>query len=394
MKNRGANMPYKLYTLYFLYFAGYISFFSFYALYLAEHGLSKSFLGLLSTGTAVANFISLVGTGVLADHMLSPRKIILASGAASALWGFILLWGPNALPLALLAVVPVSFLDFALLGSLDAWINLAARHNSQIKYSVARGIGGLSGACVSLILGAVLQVIGRGRIVWFHFAFYLLVLLVAFQTADVQRPQCKQGKSPSAKLWQNRRYLLFLAASLLLFLGWRALLTYLPALVVDFGGGSVHQGLIMAVMSFGAMLVLGLYPRLRRRAGTTVLLGAGAVFMALRMLCMVFVHSMAPLILVQLLEAVSYGLFQPAAMEYIGSITPVGTRATALSVYTAVQMPAGTILANTLAIPLLQAGSVCGMFAVFSALALLGALLLLFSLRYGGGALRKVETTP
>ena len=70
---------------------------------------------------------------------------------------------------------------------------------------------------------------------------YLLVLLVAFQTADVQRPQCKQGKSPSAKLWQNRRYLLFLAASLLLFFGWRALLTYLPALVVDFGGGSVHQ---------------------------------------------------------------------------------------------------------------------------------------------------------
>ena len=79
-------MPYKLYTLYFLYFAGYISFFSFYALYLTEHGLSKSFLGLLSTGTAVANFISLVGAGVLADHMLSPRKIILASGAASALW--------------------------------------------------------------------------------------------------------------------------------------------------------------------------------------------------------------------------------------------------------------------------------------------------------------------
>ena len=179
MKNRGANMPYKLYTLYFLYFAGYISFFSFYALYLTEHGLSKSFLGLLSTGTAVANFISLVGAGVLADHMLSPRKIILASGAVSALWGFTLLWAPNALPLALLAVVPVSFLDFALLGSLDAWVNLAARHNSQVKYSVARGIGGLSGACASLILGAVLQVIGRGRIVWFHFAFYLLLLLVA-----------------------------------------------------------------------------------------------------------------------------------------------------------------------------------------------------------------------
>ena len=124
-----------------------------------------------------------------------------------------------------------------------------------------------------------------------------------------------------------------------------------------------------------------------------MLLGAGAVFMALRMLCMVFVHSMAPLILVQLLEAVSYGLFQPAAMEYIGSITPGGNPGDRPErVYTAVQMPAGTILANALAIPLLQAGSVCGMFAVFSALALLGALLLLFSLRYGGGALRKGGT--
>lgn len=394
MKRRRAAAPYRLYTLYFFYFAGYMSFFSFYALYLAENGFSKSALGLISTGTAAANIISLVGAGVLADRLLSPKKIILFAGAASALWGFILLRAPNALPLALLAVVPVSFLDFALLGSLDAWINLAAGHSSKVNYSVARGIGGLSGACASLVLGAVLQVIGRGRIVWFHFAFYLLLLLVAFQTPDLPRPGRGQAKASAAVLWQNRRYLLFLAASLLLFLGWRALLTYLPALVVDLGGGSVHQGLSMAVMSFGSMLVLGLYPRLRRRVGVVWLLGAGAAFMVLRLLCMVFVHALAPLILVQLLEAVSYGLFQPAAMEYIGSITPVETRATALSVYTAVQMPAGTILANALAIPLLQAGSVCGMFAVFSVLALLGALLLLFSLRHGGGALRKVETRP
>lgn len=341
----------RLCGMYMLYFAGYMAFFSFYALYLTQYGFSRQALGVISSGTAAANLAALILSGLLADHVLSPKKIVLAGSLISALWGLLLLRATGSLGAALLAVVPVSFFDFALMGMLDAWTSLAARRNSRVQYSVARGLGGLAGAAASLVLGHLLPLAGTGRLVWFHLGFYLL---------------------------------LFLTAALLVFLGWRALLTYLPSMVVELGGGSRQQGFLMAEMSLCSMAAMGLYPRLRRRLGVRAFLLAGAAFMAVRVLCMAFVRTLPALAAVQLLEAVSYGFFQPAAMEYVSAVTPPEGRATALGIYTAAQMPAGTILANAIAVPALGAGSLRAVFLLFSALALAGLALLLFLLFRAG----------
>ena len=341
----------RLCGMYMLYFAGYMAFFSFYALYLTQYGFSRQALGVISSGTAAANLAALILSGLLADHVLSPKKIVLAGSLISALWGLLLLRATGSLGAALLAVVPVSFFDFVLMGMLDAWTSLAARRNSRVQYSVARGLGGLAGAAASLVLGHLLPLAGTGRLVWFHLGFYLL---------------------------------LFLTAALLVFLGWRALLTYLPSMVVELGGGSRQQGFLMAEMSLCSMAAMGLYPRLRRRLGVRAFLLAGAAFMAVRVLCMAFVRTLPALAAVQLLEAVSYGFFQPAAMEYVSAVTPPEGRATALGIYTAAQMPAGTILANAIAVPALGAGSLRAVFLLFSALALAGLALLLFLLFRAG----------
>ena len=54
-------------------------------------------------------------------------------------------------------------------------------------------------------------------------------------------------------------------------------------------------------------------------------------------------------------------------MEYVSAVTPPEGRATALGIYTAAQMPAGTILANAIAVPALGAGSLRAVFLLFSA---------------------------
>ena len=130
--------------------------------------------------------------------------------------------------------------------------------------------------------------------------------------------RCRAGCSPVESCGAHGcgagAIFLFLTAALLVFLGWRALLTYLPSMVVELGGGSRQQGFLMAEMSLCSMAAMGLYPRLRRRLGVRAFLLAGAAFMAVRVLCMAFVRTLPALAAVQLLEAVSYGFFQPAAM--------------------------------------------------------------------------------
>lgn len=271
----------RLCGMYMLYFAGYMAFFSFYALYLTQHGFSRQALGVISSGTAAANLAALILSGLLADHVLSPKKIVLAGSLSSALWGLLLLRASGSLGAALLAVVPVSFFDFALMGMLDAWTSLAARRNSRVQYSVARGLGGLAGAAASLVLGHLLPLAGTGRLVWFHLGFYLLLFLAACRArGTAPQGRVQPGRKPrGTRLWSGR-YLLFLTAALLVFLGWRALLTYLPSMVVELGGDSRQQGFLMAEMSLCSMAAMGLYPRLRRRLGVRAFLLAGAAFMA------------------------------------------------------------------------------------------------------------------
>ena len=215
------------------------------------------------------------------------------------------------------------------------------------------------------------------------FIFFLFLAACRARGTALQGRVQPGGKLRGTRLWSGR-YLLFLTAALLVFLGWRALLTYLPSMVVELGGGSRQQGFLMAEMSLCSMAAMGLYPRLRRRLGVRAFLLAGAAFMAVRVLCMAFVRTLPALAAVQLLEAVSYGFFQPAAMEYVSAVTPPEGRATALGIYTAAQMPAGTILANAIAVPALGAGSLRAVFLLFSALALAGLALLLFLLFRAG----------
>ena len=65
----------RLCGMYMLYFAGYMAFFSFYALYLTQYGFSRQALGVISSGTAAANLAALILSGLLADHVLSPKKL-------------------------------------------------------------------------------------------------------------------------------------------------------------------------------------------------------------------------------------------------------------------------------------------------------------------------------
>ena len=84
---------------------------------------------------------------------------------------------------------------------------------------------------------------------------------------------------------------------------------------------------------------------------------------AVRVLCMAFVRTL-PAWQPHALRPFPYG-FQPAAM---GMSAPSRRRrgATALGIYTAAQMPAGTILANAIAVPALGAGSLRAVFLLFS----------------------------
>ena len=103
--------------------------------------------------------------------------------------------------------------------------------------------------------------------------------------------------------------------------------------------------------------------------------------MALRWLLTALAPGIAMIILVQALDSFGFGFTQPAMIEIISNSASEKDRSSLISIWTGTQMALGTIMAN---IVVQLVSSFVGLqlsFLAFSALAVAGALLVVFACR-------------
>lgn len=374
--------------VYLFYYAAYTSYFSFLTVYLKGHGYSTSMVGLVFTCISLINLVSQPLLGYLADTVM-PIKRIVAIGMIITIPGAFLLGQTiGVFPLALASILLIAFFDYSMIGLLDTWTNLAKEENPSINYSVARGMGSLSSAGAALIIGNALDKFGTDSMFVFHAVFMLMALAFTLLFAEVPcaNKKKKGQKSKSMvqallELWSNRKYRYYLMAIFMVNMGWRAIVTYLPVVIMDFGGTSQHQGVAMAVMTIGIAPFMFIYPRLLCRFGIERMIQVGYLLTILRILSISLVGNLWMMILFQGFEAISFGIFQPSMIEYITVITPPQNRALAVTVTSAVQLALCGTVGNYFAGVFLEYFNFRWMFLIFGLVAFLGFALLRRSIK-------------
>lgn len=373
--------------IYLFYYASYTSYFSFLTVYLTGYGYAKSQIGLVFTCISLINLISQPLLGYLSDTRIPIKKIVLVGMFITIPGAFLLGPAVGVFPLALASILLIAFFDYSMIGLLDTWTNLAKTRNSRINYSVARGMGSLSSAVAALIIGSALARFGNETMFLFHGAFMAVALVFVFLFDGIPvAAKNSSGKAVSVQssllaLWENKKYRYYIGAVFLVNMGWRAIVTYLPVIIIDFGGNSQHQGIAMAAMTIGIAPFMFLYPKLLKRFKIKRMIQVGYVLTIVRILSMTMITNLWMLIAFQLFEAVSFGFFQPSMIEYISNITPAKNRALAVSVASAVQLALCGTVGNYFAGIFLEYFNFRWMYLVFGIAALLGFLLLKLSLR-------------
>ena len=123
-------------------------------------------------------------------------------------------------------------------------------------------------------------------------------------------------------LLKNRAFALLLGGLLLLNIGNRAVVTYLPMLIGQFGGTAGDQGMAVTMMSVGVFPFMLLYPKLEKRFSNKKVLFFACVLVVGRSLSFALANSLQVAIYMQLLEAAALGLYNPALIRYTASVTP------------------------------------------------------------------------
>lgn len=389
-RQRGRGGPWAIGAAYGFYYMAYTASFSFMAVFLKSRSITDAQVGVIYSLMAAVSLVAQPLLGYLADSKVPIKWIVLALMGGAIPVGFLVPPATSSFPLAAAAVLALAFFDQSLVTLLDSWTTQAAEKNARIVYSVARGIGAFTCAVAGFLVGRAISAWGEGTIFWLHAAFMAPALVAACLFASVpckNRAGQRQGEGhytfwqAGKALLKNRAFALLLGGLLLLNIGNRAVVTYLPMLIGQFGGTAGDQGMAVTMMSVGVFPFMLLYPKLEKRFSNKKVLFFACVLVVGRSLSFALANSLQVAIYMQLLEAAALGLYNPALIRYTASVTPQRLRSSAIALSAAVQVAVCGIVGNALASLFLAYASLRIMFVVYTALAAAGLCLVGSSLR-------------
>lgn len=389
-RQQGRGGPWAIGAAYGFYYMAYTASFSFMAVFLKSRSITDAQVGVIYSLMAAVSLVAQPLLGYLADSKIPVKWIVLALMGGAIPVGFLVPLAASSFPLAAAAVLALAFFDQSLVTLLDSWTTQAAEKNARIVYSVARGIGAFTCAVAGFLVGRAISAWGEGTIFWLHAAFMAPALVAASLFASVpckNRAGQRRGEGhytfwqAGKALLKNRAFALLLGGLLLLNIGNRAVVTYLPMLIGQFGGTAGDQGMAVTMMSVGVFPFMLLYPKLEKRFSNKKVLFFACVLVVGRSLSFALANSLQVAIYMQLLEAAALGLYNPALIRYTASVTPQRLRSSAIALSAAVQVAVCGIVGNALASLFLAYASLRIMFIVYTALAAAGLCLVGFSLR-------------
>ena len=336
----------RLRGIYFLAYAGVGAWLAYFAPYLRGLGFSGEQIGAVSTAQMLVSVPAALFWGAAGDRLSPVRALRLcAAGAAVAVVGIPLARTP--LQLGCVLVVAAAFG-----GGIVPLVDSTTVAAVQGGYARTRLFGSLGFVVSAPLLGFVLTLRNERpadpamplAYVFCVIAYALLAQGFSGGKAALDRPHWREAVA----LLRSRPLLFLLAVCAL---HWGTLSPYhllFGVLVREQGLSSAVTGVAMALGVVAEVAALALFPRLEARFSMRALFAAAFLGTALRWLLLARAQGAAALIVLQLLHALSFGVWWGCAIESMQRVVPARLRATGQALFSAVVFGAGNAIGYAL----------------------------------------------
>ena len=327
------------------------SYFAFLVLYLNAQGYTEFQIGLIMTMVSVVSIVSPSIYGYLADYVIPVKKIVIVMMLASIPIAFLLHLTIAVFPLALISVIGMGIAERSIMNVIDSWGVKIRSSKPYLNYGLTRGLASLSFAVAALMLGRFYELAGLDKLFWVH-AFFAFLCVVSAALLDPV-PTARRKKDSHSYLQtirillRNRKYLVLLIAMVLHGLSMVLIHTFQPILLSELGGTSTHLGLALFIMAASEAPVMFKSSAFIEKYRIESILIFVYFVTIIRVLSVVLAPSIGWFIGVQVLQAVSYGLYLPAILFYIILITSEEMHATAITMALSIGFGLAGILGNT-----------------------------------------------
>ena len=342
----------RLRLFYFLYYGAVGANLPYFAPYLRGLGFSGEQIGtVLMIGPLLAAPVALAWATV-ADRLRAPaRALALASAWSVCAAAFLpVARAPVALAVVVLAQ---SLAERAVVPLVDSVTMEWTRAHPGASYARIRLFGSLGFIALAQGLGLALAARGdRGGDPLVPLAVLACVAgyaLAARRLPSPPIPPARPRAREALALLRDRRLLALLVACAV---HWAACAPYHLLFGVFVRDGGLSAGVTGLAMTAGVgaeVLALLAFPRLEARLGTRALLALAFAGSALRWALLAGARGAAAVVLLQLLHALTFGVFWGASVKALTEVVPAPLRATGQALYAAVVFGAGNAAGYQLA---------------------------------------------
>ena len=369
----------RLRGFYFLAYAGVGVWLAYFAPYLRGLGFSGEQIGAVSTVQMLVAVPAALFWGAAGDRLSPQRALRLcAAGAAIAVVGIPLARTPLQMGCVLMAAAAFG-------GGVVPLVDSTTVAAVQGGYARTRLFGSLGFVVSAPLLGFLLTARGeRPADLLMPLAYLACVATYALLAQGIPASEA----APHRPHWREAvallgsRPLLFLLG--ICALHWGTLSPYhlmFGVLVREQALSSAIAGVAMSLGVVAEVAALALFPRLEARFSMRALFAAAFLGTALRWALLARAQGAAALILLQLLHALSFGLWWGCAVESMQRVVPARLRATGQALFSAVVFGAGNAIGVGLSgLGLDRFGSVAPLYSCAAAVEVVPLLLLLLPL--------------
>lgn len=327
----------NLKALYIAEFGALACFFPFLTHYFQQKGLNYTEIGIAYAIYSLVGVLAQPVWGYITDKYTNKRTTIIITMVLSSITVYNFVFAKSFYYIILSIVLFLSF-QSSIIPIVDAYSYEIIEHNKNIQYGKVRLMGSFGYAVASLFCGQIIKYLGANS------AFIMYSIIILIGAILVYRVDFK-GKTVNKErvslhdiinLIKDKRFFIFMVSIVFANISLGSNSSYISFLIEKTGGDVTKLGALWFIVAMSELPALFYGTKLLKKCGELNLFILSMGLFTLRYLLDSICTSYISVLIIQIMQGITYPLFLMSSLQYLNRITPAKVRTSAMTFYTAV----------------------------------------------------------
>ena len=339
------NLSIKLSAIYIIVYGALACIYPFLIYYFQEKGLSYMQMGIVFAIISITGVMVQPIWGFITDKYSNKRTIIIITMLLSAVTVYSLIFAHAFYAIILSIIILMSFLS-PIVPIVDAYSYEIIERYKKLQYGKVRLMGSFGYGVVALLMGYIVKYYGINSS-YFIYSFLMFFGALLFLSIDYQGKGSRQNVSLAdvLDLIKDKKFTLLIITVILTNIGIGSNSSYILVLIEKTGGDVAQLGLVWFVIAISELPAFYFGTRLLCKYGEINLYMIGVALFALRYFLDSLCDYYIPVLVIQLLQGVTYTFYLMTSLQYLNKITPANMKTSAITMHAA-GMGIGSVLGN------------------------------------------------